>query len=213
MRVRHIPEAASVIQQSPLVLREQAASLFRGDWQKKLADSRPIQVEIGMGRGRFIFSAAVAYPDIFFVGIEIQPEMIFQALERANLAQIPPNLRLLWADAARLTDIFAPGEVSDIYLNFPDPWPKNRHCKRRLTAIAFLEQYRCVLRQDGELKFKTDNRHLFDWSLANLASAKWKIHNLSYDLPLIEDTIVTEYEHRFRTSGQPIYALTSGCEK
>ncbi len=212
MRLRHIPGAAAEISKSPLVLTEQAASLYQGKW-RELSGGRPCCLEIGMGRGRFIFAAAQASED-FYIGLEIRPEMIFQALERFAAEEgalpgcaCPDNLRLLWCDAARLTDLFAPGELSRIYLNFPDPWPKSRHHKRRLTAPAFLQQYRSILAQDGELRFKTDNRALFDWSLGSLKEAGWRAEWCSYDLPLADSGIITEYESRYRACGQPIYAV------
>lgn len=205
MRLRHIPEAATEIVKNPLVITEQAASAYKGKWKSVFSRENPLHLEIGMGRGRFIFASAEANSDINFLALEIRPEMVFQAIERSDSANIRDNLRLLWCDAARLSDIFDQGELNRIYLNFPDPWPKKRHSKRRLTAGAFLHQYQQIMAVDGQLMFKTDNRQLFDWSLTSFEQEKWQIDRISYDLPLAESGIITEYEGRYRRGGQPIY--------
>ncbi len=211
MRLRHIPGAASTIGQSPLVLTEQEAVAYKGYW-RRFSDGRPLHLEIGMGRGKFIFSSAYSTADCFFVALEVRPEMILQALQRfatEDGAAPPDNLRLLWCDAARLAEIFAPGEVEKIFLNFPDPWPKNRHHKRRLTAPSFLSIYHMILDPKGKLCFKTDNRPLFDWSLENFRAANWQIERICNDLPLAESAIITEYESRYRKSGQPIFYMAA----
>ena len=205
MRLRHIPQAATEIVKNPLVITEQAAAAYKGKWQSAFHKENPLHLEIGMGRGRFIFASAAADPNVNFLALEIRPEMVFQAIERADAANNIDNLRLLWCDAARLTDIFAQGELSCIYLNFPDPWPKKRHSKRRLTAGSFLRDYQQIMAVDGKLLFKTDNRQLFDWSLTSFEQEKWQIDRISYDLPLVESAIITEYEGRYRRHGQPIY--------
>ncbi|MCR4963014.1 MAG: tRNA (guanosine(46)-N7)-methyltransferase TrmB [Firmicutes bacterium] len=211
MRLRHIPGAAAAVCQNPLVLTEEEAVSHKGQWLR-FSGGRPLHLEIGMGRGRFIFSAAQADAAGFFIALEVRPEMVLQALQRfagEEDAGQPGNLRLLWCDAARLADIFAPGEVSTIYLNFPDPWPKNRHQKRRLTAPSFLSVYQHILQEQGQLCFKTDNLPLFEWSKENFLAGNWHIQHISNDLPLAESAIVTEYESRYRKRGQPIFYLAA----
>ena len=207
MRLRNIPGAKETVAASPRVLDEAAALALAGRWRELFPPDQPLHLEIGMGRGRFISESAAAFPDINFLGLEIREEMIMQALEK--LAGSPDNLRFLWLNAARLDELFAPGEIDQIYLNFPDPWPKTRHARRRLTAPAFLSRYQLILRPGGELRFKTDNPELFHWSELNLRAGGWQIRELERDLPEERSGVITEYERRFRRQGQPICFLVA----
>lgn len=202
MRLRHIAGAAEFVAAHPQVIQEQQALSLPGQWPEVFANSHPLHLEIGMGRGRFLLSAAQAEPQINFIGLELCEEVIMQALQRYQ--QLPENIRILWLNAQLLDQVFAPGEIAKIYLNFPDPWPKNRHAKRRLTWDDYLQKYRRVLAAAGTLRFKTDNPQLFDWSRARFAANGWEPLTLSHDLPLEESGIISEYEARYRRLGQPI---------
>ncbi len=207
MRLRNIPAAKEFVAQSPLALDEAAALAKAGAWRFAFPNQGPLHLEIGAGRGRFLAESALASPDLNFLGLELREEMIMQAL--AKLASAPANLLFLWMNAARLGEVFAPGEVDLIYLNFPDPWPKARHAKRRLTAPDFLAMYGRILKPGGALRFKTDNPALFQWTELNFSAAGWQILERETDLPLARSGIVTEYESRYRRQGQPIYYIAA----
>ena len=152
---------------------------------------------------------AEANPDINYIGIEMFRDIIVTAVQRAEEADKPANLRLLNVNAERLEDIFAPGEIGRVYLNFSDPWPKVRHAKRRLTHDQFLGRYERILPPEGEVHFKTDNRGLFEYSLMNMTDYGMRLADVSLDLHADkpEWNIMTEYEEKFSSKGQPIYRL------
>ncbi|MET3575351.1 tRNA (guanine-N7-)-methyltransferase [Bhargavaea ullalensis] len=152
---------------------------------------------------------AQANPDINYIGIEMFRDIIVTAVQKAEVADKPGNLRLLNVDAGRMAEFFAPGEVSRVYLNFSDPWPKTRHAKRRLTHDNFLRLYESVMPAGGEVHFKTDNRGLFEYSLMNMTDYGMRLADVSLDLHADnpEDNIMTEYEEKFSSMGQPIYRL------
>ncbi len=212
MRLRHIPEAAAIVGANPLVIDEHTAPAYRGRWREAFAApsdpasdgeiERPLYLEIGTGRGRFLAALANERPDIDFLGLELREEVLLTALKNADPA--PPNLRFLWMHAAALGEAFAPGEVGQIFLNFPDPWPKARHAKRRLTAPAYLELYRTLLSAAGGLRFRTDNQELLAWSADNFQAAGWRLEEWSQDLPVDPAMPLTEYEARWRRLGMPI---------
>lgn len=129
--------------------------------------------------------------------------------DHAEKQGAPEQVRFLWLDAEHLDEIFAPGEVSEIYLHFSDPWPKNRHAKRRLTHHRFLEIYDYILPENGSVHFKTDGREFFEWSLEEFRESGWRLENVTFDLyaDLPEDNIATEYERRFHRKGVPICSL------
>lgn len=214
MRLRHVPGSREKLENTPqLVLTPETAPA--GGWQEffavRGAAGDKLCLEIGCGRGRFCNDLARHNPQLNIVGLELHEDVLTRALEKlAEGEDTPaPNLALLWQDAAKLAASFAPGEVSRIYLNFSDPWPKKKHAKRRLTAAGFLAVYAQILAADGELWLKTDNRGLFEWSADQLLQEGWRLHDIDYNYPpkqAAEDEI-TEYESRFRTLGQPIYRL------
>jgi len=208
-RVRKQAGAKELLQSyAPLVVLEPYN--YKGRWQEVFAKPQPIQIEIGMGRGNFIFEKAKANPDINFLGIEVIEEIINEDLERMEQkGGVPDNLRIIWINAQNLADIFAPAEVDKLYLNFSDPWPKNRHRKRRLTHANFLKQYEQILVPNGLVEQKTDSKELFEFSLNELAEQNWKFKKISLDLynNLPEDNIATEYEEKFVKRGLPIYYL------
>lgn len=175
-----------------------------GGWGEEFGRAAPLHVELGIGKGTFISELAGKEPGINFVGIEAQPEVLYQAAKRVA-ARVVANVRLLHFDAGRIADIFSPGEVRRLYINFCDPWPKNRHAKRRLTSGLFLAKYRDIMAPGGELFFKTDNAALFAFSLEEFANAGLEVRNVTFDLPVgVEGDIMTEYEMRFRTLGVKI---------
>ncbi len=201
MRLRRQPQAKDFIKKSELLLANPQS--LRGHWRSVFA-SGPLDLEIGMGKGIFISNCALYYPERNFVGLELREEMLMAAIRRFE-GQKPANLRFLWLNALLLPEIFAEGEIDTIYLNFSDPWPKKRHAKRRLTHQSFLHIYAQILRPQGQLFFKTDNRDFYFWSLDSFKENNWLILEQSENLPPAASGLMTEYEQKFRLLGQPIY--------
>ena len=207
MRLKNVPRAREVIGASPYVI--QNPEQRRGSWSELWEKARPLHVEIGMGKGQFLTEMAAAHPEIGYLGVEKYSSVLLRAVQKQEERQLP-NLRLLRMDAEKLEEIFAPGEVQRIYLNFSDPWPKDRHAKRRLTSPAFLARYRKILAPEGTLEFKTDNRGLFAFSLESAEACGWELLASTWDLhhsPLGEGNIMTEYEERFSQDGNAICKL------
>ena len=179
----------------------------RGAWKQLFGNENPIRLEIGCGKGRFILENARRNPEINFVAIEKEEGALIMATEKAVSEELP-NLRFLSFDAAALNEIFAPCEISLIYLNFSDPWPPNRQRKRRLTWRSFLAVYDEILTEDGAIFFKTDNQRLFEWSLGEFCQNGWLLQNISLDLHHSDyDNIMTEYEEKFSSQGYRIYRV------
>lgn len=209
MRLRNIPKADEVIANSPYCIDEPA--LLKGNWQSIFPEKQPLHIEIGMGKGQFIMNMAMQHPDINYIGIEKYTSVLLRAVQKMEEAPTD-TLRFLCFQAENITEIFDKGEVDRIYLNFSDPWPKERHSKRRLTSAQYLERYDHILAADGQIEFKTDNRGLFDFSIEEIdASAVWKISALTYDLhqdeTMCAGNVLTEYEEKFSSKGNPIYKL------
>ena len=192
----------------PDVLLAEPEKMNNG-WHALFGNDHPIHVEVGTGMGQFVIGMALANPDVNYIGIEHFDNVIVAALEKAIEAGKPSNLRLFRANGVELVDIFHPGEIDRVYLNFSDPWPKTRHIKRRLTHETFLKLYESVLVPGGEIHFKTDNRGLFEYSLVSMSEYGMKLRYVSLDLhaEMPEDNIMTEYEEKFSAKGQPIYRL------
>lgn len=208
MRLRNKPWAKPLIQENPQYVVTDPATL-RGNWQSRFEKEQPLYIEIGMGKGRFIVEMAKKYPERNFIGLEMQTVATGIALKKQLEAKLP-NLQLVCANGSGLNEFFEPNEVSGIYLNFSDPWPKNRNEKRRLTYKSFLAQYEEVMQADGHLEFKTDNRGLFEYSLTSLNNYGMVFDQVWLDLhqtPDVEDNVMTEYEEKFSQKGQPIYKL------
>ena len=205
MRLRNIPAAADAIANSPFCVLDYTE--HKGAWRKLFGNDNPIYMEIGMGKGRFLMQLAKLCPDINFIGVERYGSVLYRALQKME-AEPLTNIRFLCIDADILPEIFAEGEIDKIYLNFSDPWPKDRHAKRRLTSRQFLDRYDKILKKDGVLEFKTDNRPLFDFSLEEVNASKWKLDAFTYDLHHDEvmnrGNIMTEYEEKFSSIGNPI---------
>jgi tRNA (guanine-N7-)-methyltransferase len=209
MRLRNIPGADEIVADSPYCI--QNPSSHRGEWNAFLGNANPIHLEIGMGKGRFLLDLAGQNPHISYIGVERYTSVLLRAVQKMD-EQPLTNVHFLCEDAAMLPEIFAPGEVDRIYLNFSDPWPKDRHARRRLTSHQFLERYDRFLAPDGRLEFKTDNQDLFSFSLGEIeADPRWHLDAFTWDLHrdavLNEGNIMTEYEEKFSSLGHPICKL------
>ena len=180
---------------------------YKGKWNEYFGNNNPIYVEIGCGKGKFIVQNASENPDINFIGIERQTTIMAIAARKTSSEM--KNIALISGDAETLEDLFSPEELSRIYLNFSDPWPKKRWAKRRLTHRHFLEIYKSLLKKDKEIFLKTDNTVFFESSLNEFCETGWRLSNISLDLHNsgYEGNIMTEYEERFSGLGQPIYRL------
>lgn len=205
MRLRNIKGSKEFIASSPFVI--QTPEEYKGKWSSLFQNDNPIHIEIGMGKGQFIHQLAEQNPDINYIGIEMYSSVLYRALEKRAEVDLN-NLYFLRFDAKYLSNIFDEGEVDRIYLNFSDPWPKDRHAKRRLTSNNFLQIYNTVLKKEGFIQFKTDNRDLFDFSVDTVnESSHWHIDEITYDLhnsEFLPGNIMTEYESRFVAEGKPI---------
>lgn len=207
MRLRNVPGSRETLAKSSYCF--ETPEELKGRWQEEFGNQNPVYIEIGMGKGKFITRLAADHPEINYIGIEKYSSVLVRALEKLE-AQPLPNLRLIRMEAENLPDVFAPGEVTGIYLNFSDPWPKDRHTKRRLTSVPFLTLYRQILKPEGLVEFKTDNRPLFDFSLESVEEAGWKLLRHTFDLhrsPMAEGNVMTEYEEKFSALGNPICKL------
>ena len=180
MRLRNIPGANEAVAASQYCI--QNAAEHRGQWHAFLENDHPIHIEIGMGKGKFLMDLAALHPEINYIGIERYTSVLLRAVQKMDTLQLP-NVHFLCEDAAKLPEIFAPEEVDRIYLNFSDPWPKDRHAKRRLPSRQFLARYDVILKKEGTLEFKTDNRPPFDFSVEELKTSElFVLDQLSYDL-------------------------------
>ncbi|MBP5265418.1 MAG: tRNA (guanosine(46)-N7)-methyltransferase TrmB [Lachnospiraceae bacterium] len=210
MRLRNIPGADEAIANSPYCIQNPCE--HRGAWRQFLGDA-PIHIEIGMGKGQFLFQLATLHPEISYIGIERYTSVLLRAVQKMEENPLP-NLHFLCIDAATITEIFAPDEIDRIYLNFSDPWPKDRHAKRRLTSSVYLERYNQILTAEGRLEFKTDNQDLFTFSLEEMeASPYWDLVASTRDLhhheTMNEGNVMTEYEEKFSSLGNPICKLVA----
>ena len=180
----------------------------KGKWKEIFKNDNPIHIEIGCGKGNFVTGMAKLYPDVNFIAIEKVEDVIVMAMEKARDAGLT-NVLFMDMDAERIEDFFEFGEIERIYLNFSDPWKKNKQAKRRLTHKNFLDRYKKVLREGDYIWFKTDNRNLFEFSLNSFAQENYKLENITLDLHNsgFEGNVVTEYEQRFLDEGAPIYRL------
>ena len=208
MRLRNIPGSREAIAASSFCIPEDEMCSHRGHWNDFFGNDRPLYLEIGMGKGRFITDLALANPFHNYIGIEKYSSVLLRGLQKREKLKDLHNLYFLRMDAENITDVFGPGEISGIYLNFSDPWPKDRHAKRRLPSPQFLSRYEKILRPGAVVEFKTDNRDLFDFALESVETAGWKLLSCTRDLhhdPLLsEGNVMTEYEERFVKEGHPI---------
>lgn len=207
MRVRKRKGAEEHLANNPhyVILNPEDA---KGRWHDVFGNDRPIHIEVGSGKGGFITGMALKNPDINYIGIDIQLSVLSYALDKVLASEVP-NVKLLRVDGSSLTNYFEDGEVDMMYLNFSDPWPKTKHEKRRLTYKDFLDTYKRILPEHGEIHFKTDNRGLFEYSLASFSQYGMTLRQIWLDLHAsnYEGNVVTEYEEKFSNKGQVIYRV------
>lgn len=205
MRLRNITGARDVIAGSEYVIQEPTE--YKGRWKAVFENPGELHIEVGMGKGKFLNEMARRNPHINYIGIEMYSSVLLRALQKMEADPLP-NLKFLCIDARILPEVFDKGEVDHIYLNFSDPWPKDRHAKRRLPSRQFLNRFDQILKEDGRISFKTDNRELFDFAIEELEPAGWKAEVITYDLHadavLCDGNVMTEYEEKFSSKGNPI---------
>ncbi len=209
MRLRNIRGSREIVAANDYVIQEPEKQ--KGQWKALFGNDKPLHIEIGMGKGKFIMELAANNPQINYIGIEKYSSVLLRALEKCEDNKLN-NLFFLRFDAEYLNDIFDKEEIDRIYLNFSDPWPKDRHAKRRLTSKEFLAKYDQCLKKEGEVIFKTDNRPLFDFSVEEAAIAGWELREVTYDLhhsEYVAGNVMTEYEERFSAMGNPIHRLVA----
>lgn len=205
MRLRNVKGAKEIIESSNYVVLDYKK--YIGNYNKLFKNNNPIYVEIGMGKGKFIIDNAIKYPNINFIGIEKYDSVVVRAIQKLEDKDIP-NLKIIRMDALEITDVFDK-EVSRIYLNFSDPWPKDRHEHRRLSSDIFLKKYDLIFKDNKNIVMKTDNRNLFEYSVKSFVNYGYKINDISLDLHQANypDNIMTEYEEKFVSKGSPIYMI------
>lgn len=214
MRLRNVKGSREAIADSAYTINNPEE--MKGKWKEYFGNDHPIHIEVGMGKGRFITELAMKNPNINYIGIEKYSSVLVRALEKLDAwnetGKSPvKNLVFIRMNAEEICNVFAQNEVDRIYLNFSDPWPKDRHAKRRLTSKEFFRRYDQFLIPEGRVEFKTDNDDLFAFSLEEIPLAGWKIteftHDLHHDEKMMEGNIMTEYEERFSSMGNPIHKL------
>lgn len=176
----------------------------RGHWLERLPGATELRLEIGCGKGSFTVKTAAANPQALFVAVERVADAIVMGMEKAQALGVT-NVIFVCDDAVRLSEMFAPGEVDLFYINFPDPWPTKKHARRRLTYRDFLISYRDILKDGGQIHFKTDNRPLFDFSLTQFPLAGYDLSEVTHDLHADDpNVIMTDFEARFSAEGVKI---------
>ncbi|MCI8777823.1 MAG: tRNA (guanosine(46)-N7)-methyltransferase TrmB [Bacilli bacterium] len=205
MRLRKVKNAQIKIDKSKYIIKN--PTTYKGRFNNIFKNDNPIYIEIGMGKGDFIIKNACEYPDINFIGIEKFDSVMVRAVEKLENTDLP-NLKLINIDALEIANIFHK-EIACLYLNFSDPWPKKRHTNRRLTSFPFLEKYDSIFENSKKIIMKTDNRHLFEYSIKTFTDYGYKIESLSLDLYAddISLNIPTEYETKFVSKGMRIYYI------
>ncbi len=206
MRLRNVTGSREVIAACDYVIHNPQEC--RGLWHEVFGNGHPIRIEIGMGKGRFIMDLARQNSDINYVGIEKYSSVLIRGIQKLEADPLS-NLYFIRMEAEEITSVVVEGGGDRIYLNFSDPWPKDRHAKRRLPSREFLRRYDEILIPDGVIEFKTDNHDLFQFALEELEPAGWKIVQMTEDLhhnaQMMKGNVMTEYEERFSSKGNPIY--------
>ena len=204
MRLKNVKGAKEIIEASSYIIKE--PERFKGNYKKIFGNDNEIHVEIGMGKGDFIIKMAQKYPNINFIGIEMFDSVIVRAIQKLKDIELD-NLKLIRFDATNIEEIFKK-EIDTVYLNFSDPWPKNRHEHRRLTSHRFLEKYDSIFKENNHIIQKTDNRKLFEYSIISYMDYGYKIKNISLNLHEDDyDNVETEYEKKFISLKYPIYMI------
>ncbi len=213
MRLRRKPWIEEAIKNYTSILFLEEPTDMKGKWRDQFPDpAKPLHVEFGTGKGQFISGMASLHPDVNYIGMEVQEGVIYYAAQKVAEKDPPlTNVRLILGDVSEILNIFDEGEVDVIYLNFSDPWPKKRHAKRRLTYRDFLKRYAIILKEGGEIRFKTDNKDLFDFSLEEFQAMGWELSDVTYDLHAapVEGDVETEYEEKFSRKGNLICRLVA----
>ena len=206
MRLRNITGSREMIAESRFVVHEPQE--YKGRWRELFGNDHPLRIEIGMGKGRFIMDLARMHPEINYVGIEKYSSVLLRGIQKMETDPLP-NLYFIRMEAEEIADVFDREEVERIYLNFSDPWPKDRHAKRRLPSREFLKRYDEILVRDGVIEFKTDNQDLFRFALGEIEPAGWQLlqmtEDLHHDEKMLAGNVMTEYEEKFSALGNPIY--------
>ena len=204
MRLRNVPKAKEILDNSNYIIHNYLE--MTGNFHSVFSNDNPIYLEIGTGKGNFIIENAKRYPNINFIGIEKYDSVLVRAIEKLGCLELD-NLMFIRTDAKNIDNIFNK-EISKLYLNFSDPWPKDRHEKRRLTSDTFLKRYDNIFVNDKIIEFKTDNRKLFEYSVKSFTDYNYRINSLSLDLHQdTSDNIMTEYEKKFVKLGVKINKL------
>ncbi|MBB6452159.1 tRNA (guanine-N7-)-methyltransferase [Salirhabdus euzebyi] len=205
MRMRNKPWADDFMEENNHIVETSPFS-HKGSWKNMFQNENPIHLEIGSGKGQFIANMAKQHLDINFIGMEKVKSVIVNAIEKVKETEVT-NVRLVNENAEDLRELFTVNEIDKLYLNFSDPWPKARHEKRRLTYRTFLEQYQHILKPNGEIVLKTDNMQLFEYSVVSFSQYGMRLEEVTLDLNNIDDplNVMTEYEEKFSSLGQPIY--------
>lgn len=205
MRLRNKKGAQDIISKSEYYVDSPIE--HKGEFNKLFKNNHNIEIEIGMGKGNFIINKALANPNINYIGIEKYPTVLLSAFKKLNNLKLD-NLKIICMDASEIDEVFDK-EISKIYLNFSDPWPKKKHSNRRLTSPIFLEKYSKIFKDDYVVEMKTDNKNLFEYSLVTFSKQDYSFEEVKLDLysNLNVDNIQTEYEKKFVSLGLPIYKL------
>jgi len=203
MRLRYVPEAFDIINASPSIIKNPED--YKGKYHNAFMNAKDIHLEIGCGKGDFLKANALEFKDNIYIGIEMMSSVICRACQKIDSLEIE-NIKLINKDGSNILSYFNKGEIDYLYLNFPDPWPKARHAKRRLTSPKFLEMYKEILKEDGVFRFKTDNYDLFQYSketILPLLKDGYFSGEVDEELELIK----TEFETKYTLAGKPIYMI------
>lgn len=197
MRLKKIKNSDEIIYNSKYLVKD--CKKLKGKWKELFNNDNPIELEIGIGKGGFIISKAINNPNINYIGLEKYSSVLVSAVKKLENIEIN-NLKIINIDAFEIDEIFDK-EISTIYLNFSDPWPKKRHAKRRLTHENFLKLYDYIFKNDINIEMKTDNDDLFMYSIESFKNHGYEIRKINRD---IDDIYKTEYEIKFKSIGKNI---------
>lgn len=200
MRIRNVKNKEEILNNCSFLIENPKE--YKGKFKELFGNDNPIYLEIGMGKGQFIYENAKKYKDINFIGIERFDSIMAKAILKMEEV---PNLRLIKYDASLIEEVFN-HEIDKLYLNFSDPWPKNRHENRRLTSKVFLEKYQNIFKDKQQIEVRTDNRDFFLYSVESLGDMEYTLNDVSFNYQS-KDLIMTEYESKFRKKGAKIYHL------
>lgn len=205
MRLKHVKGAEEYIASSDHVIQD--FKEHKNQWKLIFGNDNPIHIEIGMGKGQFLMELASRNPNINYIGIEMYSSVLIRAVQKKEELELP-NLFFILMDATEITEVFGEKEIDRIYLNFSDPWPKARHAKRRLPSRQFLQRFKVILKDEGQIEFKTDNQDLFEFALEEIEPGGFKevavTHDLHHNEEMNDGNIMTEYEERFSKLGNNI---------